>query len=274
MKNMVAMEVAGAAAAQAGGRAAQAADLIFAGVADEEAGCEWGSLWLAEHHPDKVRAEYAISEIGGFSMHVGGRVFYPVQVAEKGLCWLTITGGGDRRPRLAAQPRQSDRHHRACGPAPGGAAPAGARHPRHRAASCGRWPTTSRCPNSLVLRALLSKPLCDHVLDRVFPDPDLASTFDAVLHNTANPDHAPARRAEGEPGAGGGRPCGWTGGCCRARPAPISWRRCGPSSDRATDITGRPRDAPHPDRRQPTPSRPASPHCSSGMTPRGSRSTR
>ncbi|MFT4976342.1 MAG: acetylornithine deacetylase/succinyl-diaminopimelate desuccinylase-like protein, partial [Myxococcota bacterium] len=42
-------------------------------------------------------------------------------------------------------------------------------------------------PNSLVLKGLLSKPLCGHVLDRVFPDPSLASTFDAMLHNTANP---------------------------------------------------------------------------------------
>jgi acetylornithine deacetylase/succinyl-diaminopimelate desuccinylase-like protein len=38
-----------------------------------------------------------------------------------------------------------------------------------------------------VLKGLLSKPLCGHVLDRVFPDPSLATTFDAMLHNTANP---------------------------------------------------------------------------------------
>jgi acetylornithine deacetylase/succinyl-diaminopimelate desuccinylase-like protein len=57
-------------------------DLIFAGVADEEAGCEQGSLWLVEHHPEKIRAEYAISEIGGFTLHSGGKRFYPIQVAE------------------------------------------------------------------------------------------------------------------------------------------------------------------------------------------------
>ncbi len=38
-------------------------DLIFAGVADEEAGCRHGSLWLCENHPDLVRSEFAIGEV-------------------------------------------------------------------------------------------------------------------------------------------------------------------------------------------------------------------
>ncbi len=66
MKNMVAMEVIALTLIQRLGLELKR-DLIFAGVADEEAGCEWGSLWLAQHHPEKVRAEYAISEIGGFN---------------------------------------------------------------------------------------------------------------------------------------------------------------------------------------------------------------
>lgn len=63
-------------------------DLIFAAVADEEQGCRAGSLWLCDEHPELVRAEYAIGEGGGFSLHFGGTTFYPVQVAEKGVCWL------------------------------------------------------------------------------------------------------------------------------------------------------------------------------------------
>src|SRR6185312_12708500 len=63
-------------------------DIIFAGVADEEAGCDHGSRWLVDHHPDLVRAEYALGEAGGFSVRINGRVLYPIQVAEKGAVWM------------------------------------------------------------------------------------------------------------------------------------------------------------------------------------------
>jgi acetylornithine deacetylase/succinyl-diaminopimelate desuccinylase-like protein len=69
-------------------------DVIFAAVADEEAGCDLGSRFLVEKHRSKVEAEYAIGESGGFSLHLGESTFYPVQVAEKGFCWVRarITG--------------------------------------------------------------------------------------------------------------------------------------------------------------------------------------
>src|ERR1700679_2669453 len=47
-------------------------DLIFAAVADEEAACSQGSLFLVSDHPDEVKAEYALGEIGAFSMHLFG----------------------------------------------------------------------------------------------------------------------------------------------------------------------------------------------------------
>lgn len=70
-------------------------DIIFAAVADEEAGCTLGSKWLVENHPDLVRAEYAIGESGGFSLNLpGGLTVYPIQVAEKGFCWIRATMPG------------------------------------------------------------------------------------------------------------------------------------------------------------------------------------
>ncbi len=66
-------------------------DVIFAAVADEEAGCGLGSMYLCEEHPDEVRAEYMLGEIGAFSLHLFGRTFYPIQVAEKGVCWVRAT---------------------------------------------------------------------------------------------------------------------------------------------------------------------------------------
>lgn len=69
-------------------------DIIFAAVADEEAGCDLGSRFLVEKHRSKVEAEFALGEVGGFSLHLGDATFYPVQVAEKGFVWIRarITG--------------------------------------------------------------------------------------------------------------------------------------------------------------------------------------
>lgn len=70
-------------------------DLIFAAVADEEAGSENGSLHLVEEHPDLVRAEYVLNEVGGHTLYFGERHFYPIQVSEKGICWFELTAEGE-----------------------------------------------------------------------------------------------------------------------------------------------------------------------------------
>ena len=59
-------------------------------VADEEAGCEFGSLHLARHRPEWLKGSVAITEVGGFTLHVDGHHVYPVQVAEKGFVWLRL----------------------------------------------------------------------------------------------------------------------------------------------------------------------------------------
>jgi len=69
-------------------------DVIFCGSADEEAGSSDGALWLVEHHPELIRAQYGLGEVGGFSLHLGGRTFYPVMVAQKGVCWFTMRARG------------------------------------------------------------------------------------------------------------------------------------------------------------------------------------
>ncbi len=72
-------------------------DVMLVVLADEEAGGDVGARFLAEEHPqlfDGVR--YGLSEFGGFSLEMSGRRFYPIQVAEKQICWLkaTIRGRG------------------------------------------------------------------------------------------------------------------------------------------------------------------------------------
>lgn len=93
MKNMAAMSVA-IMTRLAREKRKLRRDIIFAAVADEEAGCDYGSRFLVENHADLVRAEYAIGESGGYTLHIGGGIFYPIQVAEKGICWVRarVTG--------------------------------------------------------------------------------------------------------------------------------------------------------------------------------------
>jgi acetylornithine deacetylase/succinyl-diaminopimelate desuccinylase-like protein len=93
MKNMVAMS-AMVIKLLAREKRALSRDVIAAFVADEEAGCDLGSKFLVDHHPDLVRAETMLGEVGGFSYDLFGRRLYPIQVAEKGICWLKLTARG------------------------------------------------------------------------------------------------------------------------------------------------------------------------------------
>jgi acetylornithine deacetylase/succinyl-diaminopimelate desuccinylase-like protein len=62
-------------------------DVLLAVTVDEEVASEDGARFLVEQHPllfENVR--YAFSEFGGFNMAVGGKRFYPIQIAEKQVC--------------------------------------------------------------------------------------------------------------------------------------------------------------------------------------------
>jgi acetylornithine deacetylase/succinyl-diaminopimelate desuccinylase-like protein len=67
-------------------------DIIFAFLADEEAGGLFGAKWLVEHRPALFEgATEAIGEVGGFSVTVGDDVrAYLIQTAEKGIRWLKL----------------------------------------------------------------------------------------------------------------------------------------------------------------------------------------
>ena len=70
-------------------------DLIYFGVADEEAGGVWGAEWMFDHHPDAVDADFVLTELGGWSsVDDHGQRHVTVNVGEKGLAWrrLRITG--------------------------------------------------------------------------------------------------------------------------------------------------------------------------------------
>ncbi|WP_402466296.1 M20/M25/M40 family metallo-hydrolase [Isoptericola aurantiacus] len=72
-----------------------ARDVVIGMFADEEAGGVLGARWLVDHRPELFAgATEAISEVGGFSVDVGGRRAYLVQTAEKGLAWLRLVADG------------------------------------------------------------------------------------------------------------------------------------------------------------------------------------
>jgi acetylornithine deacetylase/succinyl-diaminopimelate desuccinylase-like protein len=70
-------------------------DILLAIVSDEEAGGDDGAKFLAEQHAGVFKGvRYALGEFGGFSLHVGGKRFYPIMVAEKQICWMKMTVRG------------------------------------------------------------------------------------------------------------------------------------------------------------------------------------
>jgi acetylornithine deacetylase/succinyl-diaminopimelate desuccinylase-like protein len=70
-------------------------DLVLLVLSDEEHGGDLGARFLVEEHPALFAGmRYALGEFGGFTLHAGGRRFYPIQVAEKQICWLKATVRG------------------------------------------------------------------------------------------------------------------------------------------------------------------------------------
>lgn len=67
-------------------------DLIFAFVADEEAGGAYGAQWLVDNRPELFEgATEAIGEVGGFSVSLSDDLrAYTIEIAEKGIAWMRL----------------------------------------------------------------------------------------------------------------------------------------------------------------------------------------
>jgi len=94
MKDQVAAEVVAALALAEEGWRPEAGELLIVVTADEEAGAIHGAKWLCEQHPDKVRCDYVVNEGGGASFVLGGRRWYSVGIAEKGVYRFTLETTG------------------------------------------------------------------------------------------------------------------------------------------------------------------------------------
>lgn len=83
-------------------------DLIFLGVADEEALGTWGAKWLAEHERDAIACDYVITELGGmrFPLETAGGPKLVLSVAEKGTYWCRLRVRGT--PGHGSMPFRTD----------------------------------------------------------------------------------------------------------------------------------------------------------------------
>lgn len=98
MKDMVAMELS-VMLAMARSGTSRRREVIFAALADEEAGGLFGALHWVRERPDLFSsaagvAAAAINEVGGYSITLDGRRFYTIQVAEKGILWTRLRATG------------------------------------------------------------------------------------------------------------------------------------------------------------------------------------
>ena len=69
-------------------------DLIYFAVADEEAGSAHGAQWMADHHPEAIRADFVLTENGGLHSGSPDAPAIGINIGEKGVAWrrLRLTG--------------------------------------------------------------------------------------------------------------------------------------------------------------------------------------
>jgi acetylornithine deacetylase/succinyl-diaminopimelate desuccinylase-like protein len=71
--------------------------LLLLILSDEENGGDVGAAFMADERADALGgARHALGEFGGATAWIGGKSFYPIQVAEKQMAWVraTIRGAG------------------------------------------------------------------------------------------------------------------------------------------------------------------------------------
>jgi acetylornithine deacetylase/succinyl-diaminopimelate desuccinylase-like protein len=94
MKSQVACEIGAAASLARSGWRPRGGELLVVAVVDEETGGSLGAEWITTQHPDKVRCDLLVNEGGGEHFEYGGRRFYGVCCAEKGVFRFTVVTDG------------------------------------------------------------------------------------------------------------------------------------------------------------------------------------
>ena len=131
-----------------------------------------------------MKAEFALGEIGGFTLRMGGARLYPVQVAHKGMAWIRASVKGT--PGHGSLPRENQAVHKL--------ALALARLGHQKLPVHVSKPVRAMIEGIKKVQpltgkiglSLLTKPLfTEWVLETLFPDKGIARSFNALLRNTA-----------------------------------------------------------------------------------------
>ncbi len=161
-------------------------DVIFVATADEEADGLYGIGYLVDHHLEKIRAEYALTEFGGFPISLGGKRIYLCQVAEKGICWVRMRARGT--PGHGSVPHADNAVVKL---AEAVAKLGRATLPFHATdAVAGMVEGMAVALGGLrgaIWRGVLNPALSPFILRWVIRDPRQAHYFHALLHNTVSP---------------------------------------------------------------------------------------
>ncbi len=81
-------------------------DLLFLGVADEEAGATYGASYLVEEHWDEIACDAVLNEVAYPGIDLTGDPAFPVNVGEKGPFWRILESSGT--PGHGSQPHGTD----------------------------------------------------------------------------------------------------------------------------------------------------------------------
>jgi acetylornithine deacetylase/succinyl-diaminopimelate desuccinylase-like protein len=188
MKDMVAMELAVMLALARSG-AELRRDVIFAAVADEEAGGEHGARGLVERRPelfadaDGRPAAAALNEVGGYSISLDDRRFYTIQVAEKGIAWTRLRTTGT--PGHGSMPHGDNAAIKLAAAVSAVAAQQALRQPRVLPVVAGFLETLGL---GEIARLAASDPAAlPAALERLVPEPVLRRSLDAMLRDTVTP---------------------------------------------------------------------------------------
>jgi acetylornithine deacetylase/succinyl-diaminopimelate desuccinylase-like protein len=185
MKDMVAMELAVMLALHRAGTPLRR-DVIFAAVADEEAGGTFGARHWVAARPDLFGSEAgpaaaALNEVGGYSMTIRGQRVYGIQVAEKGIIWTRLHATGT--PGHASMPHADNPALRLANAVSRlDAAPASGDLPavvRAFFAGVGLGEVAELIP--------ADRPAAQAALERLVPDPTLRRSLSAMLRDTITP---------------------------------------------------------------------------------------
>jgi len=157
-------------------------DIMLLCLSDEEDTGEYGAKYICENHAELFSGvKYALGELGGFSMYVSGKKFYPVMVSEKQCAHLKVTfkgrgGHGSTIQKNSALTQLGEAL----------SILAKKRLPLHvsEEAKVMLLSIASQIGfKGLILKQALNPLLSDKILDLLGED---GRYFDAILHNTVN----------------------------------------------------------------------------------------